>query len=172
MADKSSLTTFLRGRGDAWTSPAQIRAVIEVPDRTLRNWLRDLVKEGVVESQGERKSRRYRARDRLIVPATGRITVEAQAPTVAVPQLFSTESLAVIKRVEAPLYTRTPATYREDWLQSYVPNESAYLTPPRREELEALGKRAPIYGRAGTYIQKIYHRLPIDFTWMGTTPPA
>ena len=165
MADKSAVTLFLRCRGDAWTSPAQIRAVIDVPDRTLRNWLRDLVEEGVVESQGERKGRRYRARDRLIAPATGAITVGTQSPTVAVPPLFSAESQAVIKRVEAPLYTRTPATYREDWLQSYVPNESAYLTPPRRVELEGLGKRAPIYGRAGTYIQKIYHRLLIDFTF-------
>ena len=165
MADKSGVTIFLRGRRDAWSSLAQIRAVIDVPDRTLRNWLRDLVAEGVVESQGERKGRRYRARDRLIVPATGTITVEAQASTVAVQPLFSAESQAVIKRVEAPLYTRAPTTYREDWLQAYVPNESAYLTPPRREELEALGKRDPIYGRAGTYIQKIYHRLLIDFTF-------
>lgn len=166
MADKSSVTLFLRGRGDAWTSPAQIRAVVDVPDRTLRNWLRDLVAEGVVESQGERKSRRYRARDRLIVPATGTANiVEAQGPIVAVSPLFSAESQAVIKRVEAPLYTRTPATYRENWLQSYVPNESAYLTPQRRKQLEALGRRNPIYGRAGTYIQKIYHRLLIDFTF-------
>jgi Fic family protein len=165
MADKFVVTTLLRSRGDAWTSPAQIRAVIDVPDRTLRNWLRDLVKEGVVESQGERKGRRYRIRDRFIVPAAGTITAEAQAPTVAVQPLFSAESQAVIKLVEAPLYARTPATYREDWLQAYVPNESAYLPPPRREELEALGKRDPIYGRAGTYIQKIYHRLLIDFTF-------
>jgi hypothetical protein len=127
--------------------------------------LRDLVKEGVVESQGERKGRRYRIRDRFIDPAADTITAEAQPPTVAVQPLFSAESQAVIKIVEAPLYTRTPATYREDWLQAYVPNESAYLPPPRREELEALGKRDPIYGRAGTYIQKIYHRLLIDFTF-------
>jgi Fic family protein len=160
MADKSAVAIFLRGRGGAWTSAAQIRAVTDVPDRTLRNWLRDLVTEGVVEAQGERKSRRYRARDRLIAN-----TDEAQAPIVAIQPLFSAESLAVIKRVEAPLYTRTPATYHEEWLQSYVPNESAYLTPPRREELGTLGRRNPIYGRAGTYIQRIYHRLLIDFAF-------
>lgn len=141
MADKSGVTTLLRGRGDAWTSPAQIRAVIDVPDRKLRNWLRDLVKEGTVEPQGERKGRRYRIRDRSIVPAAGTITADAQAPNVAIQPFFSAESQTVIERVEAPLYTRTPATYREDWLQDYVPNESAYLPPPRREELDALGKR-------------------------------
>jgi Fic family protein len=46
-----------------------------------------------------------------------------------------------------------------------VANKSAYLTPARREELQTLGKRAPIYGRAGTYIQKIYYRLLVDFTY-------
>jgi Fic family protein len=131
MADKANVAAFLRGRGGTWTASAQIRAVIDVPDRTLRNWLRDLVAEGVVELQGERKGRRYRAP----------------------------------KRVEAPLYTRSPATYREDWLQSYVPNKSEYLTPRRRKELEELGKRHPIYGRAGTYIRRIYHRLLIDFAF-------
>jgi Fic family protein len=165
MADKLGVTTLLRSRGDAWTSPAQIRAFIDAPDRTLRNWLRDLVEEGVVESRGERKGRRYRMREHSIVPVAGAIAVEEQVPTVAIQSLFSTESRAVLKRVEAPLYTRTPTTYREDWLQTYVPNESAYLTPIRREELEGLGKRDPIHGRAGTYIQKIYHRLLIDFTF-------
>src|ERR1700738_3793915 len=61
MADKSTVAVFLRGRGDAWSSPAQIRAVVHVPDRTLRNWLQDLVAEGLVESQGERTGGRYRA---------------------------------------------------------------------------------------------------------------
>jgi len=165
MADKSRLTTLLRSRGDTWTSSAQIRADIDVPDRTLRNWLRDLVEEGVVEFQGERKGRRYRIRDRTSNPGLATVTVDVPTPSMLVQPLFSAESQAVINRVEAPLYTRTPATYREDWLQAYVPNESAYLTPSRRNELEALGKRDPIYGRAGTYIRKIYHRLLIDFTF-------
>jgi Fic family protein len=165
MADKSSVTIFLRGRGDAWTAPAQIHAVIDVPDRTLRNWLRDLAAEGLIESRGERKGRQYRARDGVIVPGIGTTIGAAQAPTVTAPPLFSAPNQAVIKRVEAPLYTRAPATYREDWLQAYVPNESTYLTSQRREELRALGRRESVYGRAGTYIQKIYHRLLIDFTF-------
>jgi Fic family protein len=165
MADKSDVTALLRRRGDDWTSSSQIRAVVDVPDRTLRNWLRDLVEKGIVEFQGNRKGRRYRLGDRPVVPRTATITAEGQAPTVAVPPLFSAESQVVIKRVEAPLYTRRPATYREDWLQAYAPNQSAYLTPTYRKELAALGKRDSIYGRAGTYIQKIYHRLLIDLTF-------
>ena len=165
MADKSTVTLFLRARGDAWTSSAEIHAVVDVPDRTLRNWLRDLAAEGVIESRGERKGRQYRASDSVIAPGIGTTIGDAQAPTATAPPLFSAANQAVIKRVEAALYTRAPATYREDWLQAYVPNESTYLTLQRREELRALGRRDPVYGRAGTYIQKIYHRLLIDFTF-------
>jgi hypothetical protein len=46
-----------------------------------------------------------------------------------------------------------------------VPNESAYLTDKQRRELAALGKRDPIYGRAGTFIKKIYNRLLIDLAF-------
>jgi Fic family protein len=162
MADKDDVTALLRDHGDVWTAPGQIRAAVDVPDRTLRNWLHALVEEGIVESRGERKGRRYRLRDRR---EAGPAAVSAHGPIPTNPSPFSAESQEVIKRVEAPLYTRTPATYREDWLQAYVPNKSAYLTSQRREELRALGKRAPIYGQAGTYIQKIYHRLLIDLTF-------
>src|SRR6266446_4924628 len=167
MADKPEVLKLLRARGDGWTSPAQIRAIIQVPDRTLRNWLRALVEEGAIEFRGERKGRRYRLVERpvVVVPAAGTITVEGQPPAVAVRPIFTAESQALIKRVEAPLYTRPPTTYREDWLQNYVPNESTYLTHKQREELAALGKRDPIYGRAGTYIKKIYDRLLIDFSF-------
>jgi len=164
MADKSSVLTFLRGLSGAWTSPAAIRQAIAVPERTLRNWLRDLIEEGLVEAHGERKGRQYRMRERS-AEAGALAAPEARASTLVNPPIFSAESQTFITRVEAPLYTRAPATYREDWLQAYVPNNSAYLTPSRREELDTLGKRAPIYGRAGTYIQKIYYRLLIDFTY-------
>ena len=165
MADKSDVAALLLNHGDAWMAPAQIRAVIDVPDRTLRNWLHALIEEGAVEYQGERKGRRYRLRDRFMVREGGPPAVTAHASSLANHSPFSAGSQEIIKRVEAPLYTRTPTTYQEDWLRAYVPNETAYLTFQRREELGALGKRAPIYGQAGTYIQKIYHRLLIDLTF-------
>jgi hypothetical protein len=67
--------------------------------------------------------------------------------------------------VEGPLYDRPPATYREDWLRSYVPDETAYLTQEQCRKLAALGKRDPIYGHAGTFIKKIYNRLLIDLAF-------
>jgi hypothetical protein len=165
MADKISVLALFQVRPQSWLSPAEIKfGMPEVPDRTLRNWLTRLVADGAIESRGERKGRRYRLRSGSIAgtaasgaPLEGRRTVT--------PDIFSPESLALINRIEAPIYTRPPATYQEEWLESYVPNQSAYLTPKQREQLTALGKRDPIYGRARTYIKKIYDRLLIDFSF-------
>lgn len=167
MADKSHVADFLRARQGTWISSAQIRATIAVPERTLRNWLQNLIDEGAVELRGERKGRRYRFVERPmdVASATGTLSFEGRAPSVTVRRIFTAESQPIIKRVEAPLYTRLPATYREEWLESYLPNQSTYLTPKQREELAALGKRDPIYGRASTYIKKIYDRLLIDFSF-------
>src|SRR5205823_688188 len=102
MADKSQVLVFLRGRKEDWTSPAQIHAIISVPERTLRNWLRDLIEEGAIEFRGERKGRRYRSVERSVVitPAAGTITAEGQPPAVAVRPIFTAESQALIQRVE------------------------------------------------------------------------
>jgi len=139
MADKTILVPLFRANPETWLSPAAIKSAIEkVPDRTLRNWLQELVKEGAVEARGERKGRRYRLRPgQLQGIAVG--TSAASGRITATDEIFSPESLALIRRIEAPIYTRPPATYREDWLQSYVPNESAYVSQERRAELAALG---------------------------------
>jgi Fic family protein len=165
MADKLTILSVLRAHPELWLSLRQIKPGVEgVPDRTLRNWLSDLVKEGAIESRGKQKGRQYRLRPG---PTSG-ISVSGSsewAQLTGTHEIFSPESLALVRRIEAPIYTRAPATYREDWLQSYVPNQSAYLTLKQREELAALGKRDPIYGRARTYIKKIYDRLLIDFSF-------
>lgn len=135
-----------------------------MPDRTLRNWLTSLVEDGVIESRGERKGRRYRLRPRSVPGAAASGATLTGRGTV-IPNIFSPQSLALIQRIEAPIYTRPPATYREDWLESYVPNQSAYLAGTRREQLTALGKRDPLFGRARTYIKKVYDRLLIDFSF-------
>ncbi|MFI4880538.1 MAG: hypothetical protein ACHQD6_08705, partial [Steroidobacterales bacterium] len=128
MADKTTLVPLFRANPETWLSLAAIKSVIQkVPDRTLRNWLQELVKEGAVEARGERKGRRYRLRPGSMQGTAVSASI-ASARITGTHEIFSPESVALIRRIEAPIYTRPPATYREDWLQSYVPNESAYLS--------------------------------------------
>ncbi len=79
--------------------------------------------------------------------------------------IFSLESEQLLRRIDSPIYTRVPVTYSEEWVASYVPNQSAYLTDQQRARLHAEGRRSPLYGQAGTYIQKIYNRLLIDLSY-------
>jgi DNA-binding HxlR family transcriptional regulator len=61
MADKRSIAQLLSEDAGRWNSPAEIKAEIaDVPDRTLRRWLGELVHEGVIERSGSRKGTRYR----------------------------------------------------------------------------------------------------------------
>ena len=164
MADKLAVLSFFRSHPDTWVSAGDIVAAVgDVPDRTLRNWLGELVEDGAIEPKGQRKGRRYLLRTRPVVPGTGRPSFQGQPPTIQ--SIFSANSQTVIRRVEAPLYDRPPATYRESWVRGYVPNESAYLTEKQRRDLAALGKRDPIFGRAGTFVKKIYNRLLIDLAF-------
>jgi hypothetical protein len=159
MADKITVAKYLSQQADRWITPGEIKAAIPgVPDRTLRRWLGELVNKGQAERAGERKATRYRSVPSGKPPA--RPTTEAKTPPI-----FSPASVQLLKRIEAPIYTRPPTTYSEVWVDSYIPNESAYLSAEQRIELKGLGKRAPIYGRAGTYLQKIYNRLLIDLSY-------
>jgi hypothetical protein len=112
MADKSAVRSFFRSHPNTWVSAADIvSAVGDVPDRTLRNWLHELVEDGSIEPKGQRKGRRYLLRARPVVLGTGQPPLQGQP--AAIEAIFSANSLALIRRLEAPLYDRPPATYRE-----------------------------------------------------------
>ena len=164
MADKSTVLSVLMRAPDRWMSAGELKAAVpHVPDRTLRNWLEDLARNGEIEPRGERKGRRYRSRPQSSMVGVRESRHAAYGGLRA--EVFSGQSEALLRRIEAPIYTRAPATYREEWLTAYVPNESAYLAASQRESLQTLGKRDPIFRQAGTYIQKTYDRLLIDFSY-------
>ena len=163
MADKHTIAQLLNRQGDRWNSPAEIQAqAADVPDRTLRRWLAELVRDGHIERTGSRKGTRYRRATNERPPAAVAGVRESPAQFH---QIFSPASQQLLERIDAPIYTRSPVTYSQEWIDSYVPNQSAYLTAQQREQLHAQGKRSPLYGQAGTYIQKIYNRLLIDLSY-------
>jgi Fic family protein len=160
MTPKRAVVEFLQRRAARWSATADLRMDVPgIPDRTLRRWLADLVEEGLVERSGARKGARYR-------------WIEGRAPQEQMPQdspaaatIFSPAATHLLQMVERPLYTRSPVTYAEDWVRSYVPNQTFYLSDTQRAQLQKRGKRPGIPGRAGTYIQKIFDRLLIDLSY-------
>ena len=172
MADKETLRDYFNRRPQGWIGLAQVRENLGgVPDRTLRNWLSGLVREGVVERTGAKKGVRYR-RTGLALPDSIRAADDRfpgsavrESATSKLSVIFSAAALEIMQRADRPIYSRPPVTYAYDWVKQYVPNRSFYLTDAQRMRMHQCGKRPSIQGRAGTFIQRIYHRLLIDLSY-------
>src|SRR5688500_9902374 len=104
MADKSQLIQHLMGTSDRWQTLAEIKAAVpSIPDRTLRRWLSGLAQQGSVQRTGEHKGRRYRWLAPSPAGSTS-VTFTSEIP------VFTQESLRLLERADAPLYTRPPST--------------------------------------------------------------
>jgi Fic family protein len=165
MADKSDLVAYFRSRPATWFAASELPTAFAITERTLRRWLSTLVSDGHLERHGHRKATRYRWRGESaeVREPSQPLGTEPSHPETSF--TFSSKNARAVERINAPIYTRPPVTYSAQWLEAYEPNQSAYLPEQQRRELQAIGKRTPIHARAGTYIQKIYHRLLIDFSY-------
>jgi Fic family protein len=124
------------------------------PRRTLQHHLHYLVKQGRAATEGERRGMKY-------FPAS----VPAVAATEAEILPLSESALDIQKYVLQPLITRKIVGYNRDFLNSYRPNESAYLSEDERNRLHEIGAVQIGAQPAGTYARKILGRLLIDLSW-------
>lgn len=74
-------------------------------------------------------------------------------------------SAVVHAYLQTPYNRRTPKTYNKEFLDSYIPNRTFYLSEPDRERLHEAGRRAGPPLPAGTYARRILERLLVDLAW-------
>jgi Fic family protein len=115
------------------------------------------VKEGKVTKSGQGRSTRYQA-----VPTQSESAGGQEATTDG---RFSEAGSRAIAYVRKPLFQRSPVTYNLQWLDSYQPNQTQYLSDQSTEQLTQWGQRTSHHEAAGTYARKIYNRLLIDLTY-------
>jgi hypothetical protein len=132
--------------------------------RTLQRRLASLVQEQQLRIEGEGRAVKYRLAP---ITATANIVLEPVATwggaEVYVPTSPAGEEIKAY--VRQPIQGRKPVGYDRALLESYTPNQSAYLTPEIRAHLHNIG-RTPDGGRpAGTYARDIMARLLIDLSW-------
>jgi Fic family protein len=130
-----------------------------VPRRTLQYRLKHLVDAGRVVQEGEGRATKYRV---LPNPAVAAAPVPAEGEE-AVP--LSPASVEVRRYLSQPIAARKPVGYNREFLDSYKPNVSAYLSPAERQRLGAAGKPNLPDQAAGTYAKHILNRLLIDLSW-------
>lgn len=131
-----------------------------VPRRTLQRWLSQLLDDEKIQAIGEGRGRRY-----LMITATVPSTTGVHA--VHFPRYIplSADSQDILSYIEQPLEARTPVGYQRDFLDSYQPNKSFYLSLPIRNQLRRMGDTQQGTQPAGTYGRAILNRLMIDLSW-------
>lgn len=137
---------------------------LDLDRRTLQRRLGALMMAGRVLKEGEGRASRYR-----LAPITG-VDHRAAAPTVVVGGVetyvpLSPQGEEVKALVQRPITERNPVPYNRAFLESYEPNQSAYLSGSVRSHLHAIGRSPHAERPAGTYARDILNRLLIDLSW-------
>jgi hypothetical protein len=132
-------------------------------DRTLQYRLKYLVDKGRLITEGEgRRWTRYRVQ----APAAEKpvsVAAAAEKTEEAVP--LSAASQEMRAYLSQPLNARKPVGYNREFLDSYRPNETFYLSGEQRVHLAQVGKPNFDDQAAGTYAKQILNRLLIDLSW-------
>lgn len=129
-------------------------------ERSVRRWLQLLIEEGTVQKSGNKQGTKYTA-----VSGYGAKNVTKLPKVSEVSSFFSTGSLEAISQISRPLFEREHVTYRPEWLQSYIPNQTIYLPIALKDQLQKAGLRASGKDPAGTYAHQIFNRLLIDLSY-------
>ena len=143
---------------------AGLEAGLDAPvsRRGLQYRLKALVAEGRLTRRGERRWARY------FVGSAGTDSSragdeEAESRTVSV--RLSPEGEAVLRRIDRPVATRDPASWRPEFSRTYRASATGWLSPVELERLHDLGAVADDPQPAGTYARRIVDRLLIDLSW-------
>lgn len=165
-ADLQAIEELVRGQPDGSTAK-QIAAGLDPPPprRTLQYRLKSLVDSQRLAVRGSGRWTRYRMPATVSLSAelrSGRATMSGR---LSVMEPLSKAGAAVREQVELPLDERQPVGYDRDFLDSYLPNQTFYLSEVERTELRTIGSATPVEQPAGTFAKQILNRLLIDLSW-------
>ncbi|NMG00384.2 Fic family protein [Aromatoleum toluolicum] len=149
--------------GQPEASSTDVISATQGSSATVRRHLDALCASGKVTRSGRARATRYRLAEGTAVPEPRVTLTPAETGTRPYPS-ESPAAIELAKKLDMPLAARDPVTYRREFVESYVPNES-WLMP------QALAKELYLSGRlreqqpAGTYARKVLEQLLIDLAW-------
>ncbi|OGR24394.1 MAG: cell filamentation protein Fic [Desulfuromonadaceae bacterium GWB2_53_15] len=136
---------------------------IDLSHRTLQRRLAKLVASGRLVTEGAGRALRYKIRsitaDLVIAPDMKmEASLESYIP-------LSPEGSEIRNHVRQPRQMRQPIGYNPEFLATYHPNETFYLTEGLRSQLRKIGTFEEVERPAGTFARDILTRLLIDLSW-------
>lgn len=129
--------------------------------RTAQRLIAKLIKSELVNARGEGRARRY------FSAGTKATNGELSGSEDTFPDFIpvSADSQDILTYIEQAPIARKPVGYQKDFLDTYRPNETWYLSDSLRRQLHKMGKTTVIDEPAGTYSRAILNRLLIDLSW-------
>lgn len=119
---------------------------------------RDAIRKGVARDVSETTV--WRALKRLV--DEGRLEVSGKGRATG----YQIAGAAVVRAyLSTPYNRRPPVTYRPEFLDSYVPGKTWYLSESDRAQLLEAGKPQGGELPAGTYARRILEQLLVDLSW-------
>ncbi|PKO71209.1 MAG: cell filamentation protein Fic [Betaproteobacteria bacterium HGW-Betaproteobacteria-14] len=135
-----------------------------VSRRTLQRRLGELIEDKKIAFSGKGRGLRYRKPRIIEMDISDHVHVSAAASAeIYVP--VSPAGREVLDYVRQPIQQRKPVGYDREFLESYRPNETTYLSREIREHLHNIGRSPDGERPAGTYARDIMGRLLIDLSW-------
>ena len=134
-----------------------------IAPRTLQFRLKKLVEEGRLVAEGESRAVRYHlaaaGAARADVSAKPAETEDEKGPAI------SKAGERIRRYLSRPVTARKPVGYNREFLDSYRPNATAYLSRAERTRLAKIGRSSFESDVAGTYAKQLLGRLLIDLSW-------
>lgn len=128
---------------------------LKLNTRTLQRRLNDLRTSGYLTTTGKTRGLRYHL--------SNKNKSENSTGFTGIP--LSNLAQEVLAMVQRPVQQRAPIGYNRNFLESYQPNVTSYLSLKELQNLAALGNTARLNEPAGTYAKEILNRLLIDLSW-------
>jgi hypothetical protein len=157
MCHQAKLLAAIQRAPEGLTLTDLLRKNQDLTRRTAQRWIQALVTDQKIIASGQARNRRYFSatqRHKAISGTDG----FAKIP-------LSANSQDIIAYVNQPLEARKPIAYQRDFLSSYQPNRTYYLTRSLRQQLTRMGQTQSKVAPAGTYGRAILDRLLIDLSW-------
>jgi len=136
----------------------------DLPLRTLQYRLKHLVDAKRLDKESAGRWTKYRLPSVVEGEkiSAGEAQIDEQGEAV-VP--LSKQGLDIRDYLRKPVEARKPVGYNREFLESYRPNVSAYLSAQERAHLAGVGRPKMESQPAGTYAKQIFNRLLIDLSW-------
>lgn len=149
----------LAEEGKLAVSSADVTRVTQASSSTVRRHLEALCANGQLTRSGAARATRYQ----LAGAASSPMTFTQALPAVPGPA-WSPAAVELGRKLDLPLAARSPVTYRREFVEAYVPNETWLMPQSLAHDLYRDG-RLREQQPAGTYARKVLEPLLIDLSW-------